>query len=170
MTSDAVEYRDVGITTQTVSKKARGVRLRPRHQEEIRAKIQTVQILKVIQDHILTGTEIASTRISAGLKLLDKVLPNAIPEAIEANNQAQALQAIQQAQLMAMAQEMLRQGNTIEGQHLVETDKDALLLPSESKGSVRVITDLPEEMDEVGIQIGEGVGQGWGGVSDGDNS
>lgn len=84
-------------------------KLRPRTQDQIRAKIQVSQILNLLQDHVLNGTEVAHTRITAGLALIKKVLPDAIHESIEQNNQAQALQAISQAQLTLMAQEMVRQ-------------------------------------------------------------
>ena len=85
-------------------------KLQPYRQEQVRAQIQVRQILNLIQDHVLNGTEIAISRLTAGLKLIDKVLPNAIPDAIAANNQAQAIESIARTQLLAMAQEMLKQG------------------------------------------------------------
>jgi hypothetical protein len=90
-------------------------KLRPYRQDQVRAQIQVGALIKVVQNHALgIGDEVSATRLHAAKILIDKVLPNAIPEAIEANNQAQAIQAIQQAQLLAMAKEMLNQGVTID--------------------------------------------------------
>lgn len=44
--------------------------------ERIRATVQAGQIVKVLTDHVLNGTEIAPTRITAGLGLLKKVIPD----------------------------------------------------------------------------------------------
>lgn len=97
-------------------------RLRPRTQDQIRAKIQVSQILNLLQDHVLNGTEIAYTRLSTGLALIKKVLPDAIHESIEHNNQAQAIHAIQQVQLIAMAQEMLKQNEkVVSNQSVIES-------------------------------------------------
>ena len=128
-------------------------KLRPWRQDQVRQQIQVSKILNLLQDHVLTGTEIASTRLSTGLALLKKVLPDAIPDAVSDNlqaNTAQALQAIQQAQLMAMAQEMIRQGNVIEGQ----IESETVLLPSETRDTDVVSTDsflnqTETELDEV---------------------
>ena len=52
-------------------------RLRPRHQEEVRAKIQSVQLINFVQTFALTGLdtggqEVNPARIQAAKILLDK--------------------------------------------------------------------------------------------------
>lgn len=51
--------------------------LRPRHQEEVKAKIQTSQLVNFLQDHALRGDEskIDATRIRAAEILLARSLP-----------------------------------------------------------------------------------------------
>lgn len=44
--------------------------------ERIRDTVQAGQIVKVLTDHIINGTEIAPSRITAGLGLLKKVIPD----------------------------------------------------------------------------------------------
>ena len=52
-------------------------RLRKRHQEEIRTKIQTSQLINVLQDHALNGeSEIPPSRMKAIEILLRKALPD----------------------------------------------------------------------------------------------
>ena len=52
-------------------------RLRKRHQDEVRTKIQTSQLVNVLQDHALNGqTEISATRMKAIEILLRKSLPD----------------------------------------------------------------------------------------------
>lgn len=52
-------------------------RLRAKHQEEVRTKIQTSQLLNVLQDHALGKTvELAQSRIKAIEILLRKTLPD----------------------------------------------------------------------------------------------
>ena len=56
-------------------------RLRPRHQEDIKLKIQGIQLTKLLQDHALTGfyndVEVSQTRIDAAKFLLNKIVSNA---------------------------------------------------------------------------------------------
>lgn len=56
-------------------------RLRQRHQDEIKAKIQASQLVNLLQDHALTGeyqgNEVNPSRIDAAKFLLNKVLSNA---------------------------------------------------------------------------------------------
>jgi hypothetical protein len=52
-------------------------RLRKRHQDEVRTKIQTSQLINVLQDHALNGqTEIPPSRMKAIEILLRKALPD----------------------------------------------------------------------------------------------
>jgi len=59
-------------------------RLRKSHQEDIKAKIQGVHLVKLLQDHALTGeyngVEINTTRIDAAKFLLNKIISNAATE------------------------------------------------------------------------------------------
>lgn len=128
-------------------KRGRGQRLRPRHQDEIKAKIQATQILKLIQSHVLNGDEIAQSRIHAGLKLLDKVMANAIAPAVEANQQAQAIQAINQAQLALMAQEMLAAQGIKTGNTINQTNDSVQLIESKEHD----IQCLPERQCQSGL-------------------
>lgn len=62
--------------------------LRPRHQEEIKAKIQGVQLQIMLQEHALTGfyngIEVSASRIDAAKFLLNKLISNA-PTEIDQN-------------------------------------------------------------------------------------
>jgi len=52
-------------------------RLKPRHQDEIRTKIQTSQLINVLENHALGITEeLPNSRIKAIEILLSKTLPN----------------------------------------------------------------------------------------------
>jgi len=51
-------------------------RLRQNHSEEVRAKIQTSQLINVLQDHVFNGTEIKKTQVSAAIALLRKTIPD----------------------------------------------------------------------------------------------
>ena len=55
-------------------------RLRPRHQEDVKAKIQAIQLINLLQNHALTGfhndVEVSQTRIDAAKFLLNKVIAN----------------------------------------------------------------------------------------------
>jgi hypothetical protein len=52
-------------------------RLRKRHQEEVRTKIQTSQLINVLQDHALNGqADIPPSRMKAIEILLRKSLPD----------------------------------------------------------------------------------------------
>jgi hypothetical protein len=53
-------------------------RLKPRHQEEIRAKIQVAQLVKFLEEHALSGkgTKNTASRIMAARILLNKSLPD----------------------------------------------------------------------------------------------
>lgn len=52
-------------------------RLRKRHQDEIRTKIQVSQLINVLENHALGITEeLANSRIKAIELLLNKTLPN----------------------------------------------------------------------------------------------
>lgn len=51
--------------------------LRPRHQDEIRTKIQTSQLVNVLENHALGKTEeLSNSRLKAIEILLSKTLPN----------------------------------------------------------------------------------------------
>lgn len=63
------------VPTQRTIKMA--ARLRKTHQEEIRTKIQTSQLINVLENHALGKTdELPSSRIKAIEILLNKTLPN----------------------------------------------------------------------------------------------
>lgn len=53
-------------------------KLKPRHQEEIRRKIQASQIINRFQKALAGEVELTSTQVSCGKILLDKSLPNLI--------------------------------------------------------------------------------------------
>jgi hypothetical protein len=55
-------------------------RIRQSHQEDIKKKIQGVHLVKLLQDHALTGKELAPTRIDAAKFLLNKIVSNAPTE------------------------------------------------------------------------------------------
>ena len=51
-------------------------RLRSKHQDEVRTKIQTSQLINRLQDHALGEDELSPTRIRAIEVLLKKTLPD----------------------------------------------------------------------------------------------
>lgn len=51
-------------------------RLRSRHQDEVRTKIQTSQLINRLQDHALGEVELSPTQIKAVEVLLRKTLPD----------------------------------------------------------------------------------------------
>lgn len=51
-------------------------RLRPQHQEDVRAKIQTSQLINRLQDHALGVVELTKSQVSAIQILLRKTIPD----------------------------------------------------------------------------------------------
>jgi hypothetical protein len=51
-------------------------RLNAKHSDEVRSKIQTSQLINVLQDHVLNGTDIKKTQVSAAIALLRKTIPD----------------------------------------------------------------------------------------------
>lgn len=51
-------------------------RLRPRHQEEVRTKIQASQLINRLTNHALGKVDMSATQVQAVRILLDKSLPN----------------------------------------------------------------------------------------------
>lgn len=51
-------------------------RLRPQHQENVRSKIQTSQLINRLQDHALGIVELTATQIKAIEVLIRKTLPD----------------------------------------------------------------------------------------------
>jgi hypothetical protein len=52
-------------------------RLKPKHQEDIKAKIQTSQLINRLNNHIDGSIELSSTQIDAAKFLINKMLSNA---------------------------------------------------------------------------------------------
>lgn len=50
--------------------------LRPRHSDEIRAKIQASQLVNRLTDHVLNGTDMSATQVNAAKILLAKAVPD----------------------------------------------------------------------------------------------
>lgn len=72
------------------------------HQDDVRAKIQAGQLVKVLQDHALTGVgELAPTRLKAIEILLRKSMPDlqAITLATDPDNPLQTVTRIELAPL-----------------------------------------------------------------------
>jgi hypothetical protein len=51
-------------------------RLRPHHSDEVRAKIQTSQLVNVLERHVFEGTDLKKTQVSAAIALLRKTIPD----------------------------------------------------------------------------------------------
>jgi hypothetical protein len=51
-------------------------RLRPMHQDDVRLKIKTTQLIKRLEDHVLNGVKMEKTQVSAAMGLLKKTLPD----------------------------------------------------------------------------------------------
>jgi len=55
-------------------------RLKPHHTEDVKAKIQVIQLLLFLQKHALEGKKVDSTRVDAAKFLINKVLANPATE------------------------------------------------------------------------------------------
>jgi hypothetical protein len=51
-------------------------RLNRKHQDDVRAKIQSSQLINVLQRHVFEGTELKKSQVSAAIALLRKTLPD----------------------------------------------------------------------------------------------
>lgn len=51
-------------------------RLRKLHQDDVRSKIQTTQLVKRLEDHVLSGVEMSKSQVSAAMGLIRKTLPD----------------------------------------------------------------------------------------------
>lgn len=51
-------------------------RLRPHHSEEVRSKIQTSQLINVLEKHVFEGTDLKKSQVSAAIALLRKTIPD----------------------------------------------------------------------------------------------
>lgn len=47
-----------------------------RHSDDVRAKIQSSQLINFLQKHVLEGTDIKKTQVTAALGLLKKTIPD----------------------------------------------------------------------------------------------
>jgi hypothetical protein len=62
-------------------------RLNNRHQQSVKDRIQASQLVNLLQDHALKGTEVTPSRLDSAKFLLNKVLSNApIEQYTEMNN------------------------------------------------------------------------------------
>jgi hypothetical protein len=52
------------------------VRTKLRHDENTKAKIKASQLVNFLQNHVLTGSDVKKTQITAAVALLKKVLPD----------------------------------------------------------------------------------------------
>lgn len=57
-------------------------RLRAHHQEDVKRKIQASQLVNLLQDHALKGTELSEGRKDAAKFLLNKIISNP-PQSLE---------------------------------------------------------------------------------------
>jgi len=55
---------------------ANGVRLNPAHDERTRARIQTTQLIKRLQEFIFSKVELQPAQVTAALGLLRKTIPD----------------------------------------------------------------------------------------------
>lgn len=46
------------------------------HSEDVKAKIQSSQLINFLQLHVLTGTDVKKTQITAAVALLKKTVPD----------------------------------------------------------------------------------------------
>lgn len=85
---------------------------RVRDQNYWRGKIQVSSILNLIQNHVLTGTEINTSRLVFGMKLLNKVLPDALPENYQPI-QVNLINPVLQQSAQSLLQSLANQTKTI---------------------------------------------------------
>lgn len=60
-------------------------RLRPMHQEDVRAKIQTSQLINRLTDHALGKVDLSTTQVQAIKILIGKTLPDLQAISMDAN-------------------------------------------------------------------------------------
>lgn len=122
--------------------------LKPFQQEQVKQHIQTTQLLKRIQNYALGDLEIDYPRVQACFKLLEFRLSKALPEEVSNNLQANAVSQIAHAQLLLMAQEMLKQGqidaSTLDAQSMQITEHATVIEHSESLLTDEISTDESE--------------------------
>jgi hypothetical protein len=61
---------------RTQARGANGVRLNPAHDERTRARIQTTQLLKRLQEFVNSKVELSPAQVTAALGLLRKTMPD----------------------------------------------------------------------------------------------
>lgn len=77
-------------------------RLRPKHQEEVRTKIQASQLINVLQNHALGKTEeMSQSRIKAIEILLRKSVPDISSITLEGSKE-NPLQTVSRVELVAL--------------------------------------------------------------------
>lgn len=106
-------------------------KLRPWMQADLRAKIQASAIINLLQRVVLDGEEVNPIRITAGLALLRKVLPDAMPDIVVQSNQQ-----VMPQQLQAKASQLLESitvSYTVSRETLSNPDiiQDAITLPAD---------------------------------------
>jgi hypothetical protein len=75
-------------------------RIRKHHQDEVRARIQTSQLVNRLTDHALGDTELSATQIKAIEILLRKSIPDL--SAVELSGDAENPVAISRIELVAL--------------------------------------------------------------------
>ena len=166
MASTLAERGEIAGMPQGLGRGKR-TQLPARYQDDIRKKIQVVHLINRVQDYALGNIEMTMGQVHASFKLIDKCLANAVPVEVSDNlraNTALAIQSIQQAQLMAMAQEMLNQGLTIDASPIQLVDTNV---------STHSPVEIPSVESEQLLTVENstrGVGKGGVGVSEGDSN
>ena len=71
------------------------------HQDDVRAKIQASQLVNVLQNHALNGTELANSRIKAIEVLLRKSIPD-LQSVTVSGNEDSPLQTITRIEIVPL--------------------------------------------------------------------
>jgi hypothetical protein len=66
-------------------------RMRLTHQDDVRTKIQTSQLVNRLMSHILGEVELSATQVSAAMGLLKKTLPDLAVVGIDSSDDVQGL-------------------------------------------------------------------------------
>ena len=132
----------------------RKTRIMPTTQAQWRQKIQVSKILNFLQDHVVNGTEAAPTRITAGLALLRKVLPDALPDIVLPSNQQ-----VMPEQLKVTASQLLE---SITVSYTVSQVRDQETVPAiEHESAPNTLpVDSYTLAEDASVIVGEGEGVG----------
>src|SRR5208282_4130162 len=118
---------------------ARGVRLRPHHQDEIRHKIQASQIVNRLEDYVFSKVELQPAQVTAALGLLRKCMADLSENKQEVT--VRHIESLTEEQTRLMAEEVIEQVRSSSSVRPIEPDPVHDSLQAGVSGSKAAQTD-----------------------------